>query len=234
MPRYVVLIDPFAKKVENVALDEGGHGLLNQIRDLIGCEHLTTEPMQPGITMWSDNLGMLKGAKQRFWRPRDTTRYIAGRAVLTGVDQDGMPIPLRLDTAQVEASIDWSENARIERIVENLRALRHPELGPWPVIDREIIWAQDPPTIEEVPDYEEQPLVEREADRKVWVVYEDDEKDDFVCRERLITGDGEAAFTGEERRFEALGDVIAFAKELDMHFEMRSPVDDPSLAGTII
>lgn len=233
MPRNVVVVDPFTKTVENVPLEEGVP-FLDQVRRIVGCQLLVTIKPGPQLVLWLDNLGFLKGDAQRFWRMRDSPIRIAGRTVMSGCDEDGMPLPLNVDPEAVLHGIDWCEGIRIERVREELQVTVDPEMGPWPRVIAKVDFSGPEPVVEEVAEVEHVmpgPIPER---RLFWIVYEDDERDDFHVRQRVMEADGTGGFTGEEKRFEALGDVIAFAKEMDMHFELRSPADAPGIAGTIV
>lgn len=209
MQRTVVVIDPFEKAVDNVTIAEGTP-ILDQFRDLLGCVQLDTAVVAAQMVLWVDNLGLLKGKSQRFWRFKDSTQRIAGRAILTRTDTDGMPMPLAVNPEDFAAGIDWCEGVFIERIIEELEADLS-ELGPYPRVVRKVLWGEE----------------ERHV---FWMVYNDDENDDFVAKERVTDGD----FTGEERRFESLDEVRAFAKEKDLVFTLPDAADSPDIAATLV
>jgi hypothetical protein len=234
MPRSVVVIDPFEKTVENVTIEEG-KPLLDQLRELIGCVQLDTAGVALHLVLWVDNLGLLKGAKQRFWRFVDSKQRIGGRAILTRTDEDGMPMPLSVVPDDLARGIDWCEDVRVERIVETLE-VEPSAFGPIPKVIRQVIWAGPEPTIAEVMPIEPAATVPAEERRLFWIVYNDDESgnEDFLAKERVMEADGTGGFTGEERRFETLDEVRAFAKEKDLHFALPAPGDSPVIAATLV
>jgi hypothetical protein len=237
MSNDVLVIDPFAKTVELHAL-QPGRSILDQIRDLVGCQLLTTIKPAPHTILWLDNLGLLKGEAQRFWRMKDSVVRFAGRTVLTAVDRDGMPLPVSLPIEAFRAGIDWCEGARIERLWEELH-VEQTDMGPWPRVVPMVEFAGDPPIVEELEiatSGEETPLpdpVER-AGTLYWIVFEDDEKDDFHCRERLTSDDGQGDWTGKEARFETLEEVQAYATSLGLKFVLREKKDPAGVAGTMV
>ena len=234
----VVLIDPFEKTVTLKPIELGGSGsILDQIRDLVRCQMLTTIKPAPQTILWLDNMGLLKGEGQRFWRMKDSPVRFAGRTVMTAVDAHGFPMPVTVDTAQFTSAIDWCEGARIERVWEELHVEMHPELGPWPRVVPMVQFAGSPPEVEElelfVPPQGDEPPVTM-AGNRYWLVFEDDEKDDFHCRERSTTDDGKGDWTGAEARFETLDEVRRFAGMHDMRFVLREKDDPAGVAGTIV
>jgi len=241
MSNDVLVIDPFAKTVELHAL-QPGRSILDQIRDLVGCQLLTTIKPAPQTILWLDNLGLLKGEAQRFWRMRDSAVRFAGRTVMTGVDRDGMPLPVSLNVEVFRQAIDWCEGARIERLWEELH-VEQTDMGPWPRVIPMVEFAGDPPRVEEVqiaPEakYEvpasELPVIAGPFVTRYWIVFEDDEKDDFHCRERLTNDDGQGDWTGKEARFDSLDEVQGYATSLGLKFVLREKKDPPGVAGTMV
>lgn len=237
MPNEVVLIDPHAKTVELHGLDSG-RSILDQIRELVGCQLLTTiKPAQKTI-LWLDNLGLLKGDSQRFWRMKDSPVRFAGRTVLTAVDEHGMPLPVSVDLDAFRRGIDWCEGTKIARVWEELHVEMHPELGPWPRVIPQVEFAGEPPVVEELelfaPPAGGAEMPGLVTGHRYWIVFEDETTDDFHCRERTTTDDGQGDWTGEEERFETLDEVRAFAAQRDLHFVLREKDDPQGVAGTIV
>lgn len=235
MPNEVLVIDPYAKTVE-LAEIVPGRSILDQIRELVGCQLLTTIKPAPRTVLWLDNLGLLKGDSQRFWRMKDSPIRFAGRTVMTAVDPDGMPLPVSIPLDQFRAGIDWCEGARIARVWEELHVEHHPELGPWPRVIPQVEFAGEPPVVEElelfVPPAGGAEFEMKPHGHRYWIVFEEDV--DFLCRERTTTDDGQGDWTGEQERFESLDEVRAFAAQRDLHFVLREKDDPEGVAGTIV
>jgi len=234
MPRTVVVIDPFEKTIENVTIEEG-RPLLDQFRDRIDAPQLDTMMVADHLVLWVDNLGLLKGQKQRFWRMRDSPLRIGGRAILTRTDQDGMPMPLAVKPDELARGIEWCEDVRVEKVVETLE-VEHSRFGPFPRVVRQVVWGGPEPVIEEVPPIEHESQMKVPGRQVYWLVYNDDESgdEDFLAKERVSEADGSGGFTGQERRFETLDDVRAFAKEMDLVFTLPEPGDSPIIAATLV
>jgi hypothetical protein len=231
MPRTVVVIDPFEREVRNVPLEEG-RPFLDQLRELIEAPQLDTVPVARHMILWVDNLGLLKGKAQRFWRFKDSTQRVAGRGILTRTDEDGMPMPLAVDPAALAIGLDWCEGVAVERIVENLE-VEPSALGPVPRVVRQVLWAGPEPLIEPVV-IENVSQMETRGRHVFWIVYNDEENVDFLAKERVTEADGGGGFTGEERRFETLDEVKAFAKEKDLVFALPDEGDSPDIAATLV
>jgi hypothetical protein len=160
---------------------------------------------------------------------------------MTAVDKDGMPLPVDVDLDAFRRAIDWCEGSRIARLWEELHVEHHPELGPWPRVIPQVEFSGEPPTVEElelfVPprtEIEMPVIVEKDRQHRYWIVFEDETTDDFHCRERTTTDDGQGDWTGEEERFETLDEVRAFAAQRDLHFVLREKDDPQGVAGTIV
>jgi hypothetical protein len=240
---HVLLVDPFEKTAQLVPLAPG-RPLIDQIRELVGCLLLTTIKPAPGVILWLDNLGLLKGEKQRFWRMRDSKIRLAGRTVLTSVDPDGMPLPVVTDVAAFLHGVDWCEDARIKRVREEIVVEHHPEMGAWPRIVPVVDWEGPEPVVEPILPYvaETPPAAVPAAPESpragtvYWVVFDDDATDGFLARERSIDGrEGvDGTYTGQERAFETLDEVKTFAEKTGLRFELRTPDDPEGVAGTMI
>lgn len=233
MPNTVVVVDPHARTVELQEIVQGGPSIVDQIRDLIGCKLLSTIKPAPQTVLWLDNLGLLKGDEQRFWRMKDSVVRFAGRTVITSVDASGMPLPVMLDVKQFADAIDWCEGARIKRIWEELHVDMHPQMGPWPRVVPMVEFEGEPPEVEELVVIPSGGAMETPQHR-YWVVFEDDEQDDFHCRERATTDDGQGGWTGEEARLDTLDEVRAFAEGRGLKFVLREKDDPAGVAGTIV
>jgi hypothetical protein len=228
MARTVVIIDPFDRTVLNVPLVEG-RSFLDQIRELIGCVQLDTVPAADHVVLWVDNLGLLKGSAQRFWRFKDSAQRVAGRGILTRTDEDGMPMPMTVDPEDLQRGLDWCEGVSVERIVETLE-VEPSRFGPVPRVIRQVIWAGPEPVVAPIDAIEPVASVPAEPRHLYWVVYNDEENVDFLAKQRDPSG----GFTGEERRFESLDEVRAFAKEVDLVFTLPEPGDSPIIAATLV
>lgn len=231
MKNPFVVIDPFAKTVEEheILTDRP---ILDQIRDLVGCQLLATIKPSPATVLWLDNMGLLQGEKQRFWRMRDSPVRFAGRTVMTSVDVHGFPLPVTVDLAAFRRAVDWCEGTKIARVWEELHVEMHPELGPWPRVIPQVEFAGEPPTVEPLELFVPEPKAG--TGHRYWIVFEDETADDFICRERVTTDDGQGNWTGDEERFDTLDEVRAFAAQRDLHFVLREKDDPDGVAGTIV
>jgi hypothetical protein len=137
-----ILIDPFTKTVE--AWEPTG-AWLDALRTVLDCVQVDSVLVQDHICLWFDNLGLLKKKDQRYWRFIDNEHRFAGRAVLTGIDDDGMPTPLPLPPDGAKG-IDWCEGDYPGRVFEEL-VVEDTPLGPWPRVIRKVVWNHEDPVI---------------------------------------------------------------------------------------
>ena len=125
-------IDPFTRTVTPW---QPQGAFLPALRQTIGCTQLDSVMVQNRICAWVDNFGMLV-PDQRFWRFKESPFPFAGRVIMTGVDQDGMPTDAGpQDFTAIAATIDWCEGLAVVAIREELR-MTPTEEGPWPRIVR--------------------------------------------------------------------------------------------------
>ena len=126
------LIDPFTKTVTPW---QPAGAFLPALRQTIGASQLDSIMVQDRICAWLDNFGMLV-PDQRFWRFKESPFPFAGRVIMTGVDQDGMPTDAGpQDYATIASTIDWCEGLAVVAIREELR-MTPTDQGPWPRVVR--------------------------------------------------------------------------------------------------
>jgi hypothetical protein len=238
MQNAVILIDPFQRRCELVAL-QPGRGIMAQIRDLVGAPFVVSVKPAPAVVLWVDHFGMLKGKDQRFWRIASSNAPpFSGRTVATGVDEDGMPtaVPENITAADFEAGLDWCEGVSIKRVRQDLRVEHHPTLGPWPITEMVVEWEAEEQVVPDPPAAAKSPSAANSgASSRYWMIFEDGDAD-FLAKERAISGDEgeEGVFTGREERFETLEEVKAFGEREGLHFILREPGDPEGIAGTLI
>ena len=240
MPNNVLVVDPFAKAVVLHEL-EPGRSILDQIRDLVGCQLLTTIKPAPQTILWIDNLGLLKGGdaallahaglRRALRRPHRHDRGRPARHADAGRGRHGrLRAQHRLvrgrahrarlgGTARRDAPGDGALAPRradgrvCRRPAEGRRPGRRAHRGPGPPSCR---WSVG------------------NSRAGYWIVFEDDADDTFHCRERQTNDEGEGDWTGEEARFETLVEVHQFAIERGLKFVLREVKDPAGVAGTMV
>lgn len=143
------LVDPFAETVTDLSERLNAHrnqdDYLDDVRATIGCEQLVIIGLIPGrLAMFIDNFAVLKGMRgqgQRYWRFKDGTEKVAGKAVMVAVDTaTGFIAPIRQDLLeQVANNVLWLPDVHPLRIVEIVSAAP----GETPVLSYRTIWSDE-------------------------------------------------------------------------------------------
>ncbi len=127
------LIDPTTKTVTQW---QPQGPFLPSLRATLACTQLDSIMVARGLCLWIDNFGLLQPRSALFRFPDSTLRF-AGKAVLTGVDPDGMPCDFApgFDIATLSSSLNWCPGESVKAIREELQVVAT-ELGPWPRVMR--------------------------------------------------------------------------------------------------
>ncbi|MET0653672.1 MAG: hypothetical protein ABWY63_14270 [Hyphomicrobiaceae bacterium] len=236
-----VMIDPTTKTVTDW---QPAGPFITAVRAAIGCQQIDSVLLSQGQCLWVDNLGLLQNS-QRFFRFKDSPWRWGGRAILTAVDEDGMPCDTGpVDLVGLASRIDWCEGVHVLSIQERLEATPT-ELGPWPRVVREPVFSEglkngptapfdvqtvdspvQPPDLSHAPPHEpqladlpEQPVMLA----KIWTVKSDDELDVYVAREGYRDS---TLMTGNTATFGKMADVTSYFAKLGAERLPDDP-DDP-------
>jgi hypothetical protein len=146
-----LLVDPAAQEVTAIDIEAD---FLDELRRHIGCAQLTVIPVAVGrFAVWADNLGLLKPGRH-FWRFSDSEFRFAGKCVITGIAENGTPVPLSDDATpeMVAESIVWVPPDDLERIIERVVIIDQDGVKV-PAIAREVIW-KSVPDVTAMPEHE--------------------------------------------------------------------------------
>lgn len=134
------VVDPLTQTVTPVELNR--EDVLATAREQIGAVQIVClADATNRFVVWIDNLGMLK-PERAFWSFKDVPRRYAGRALITGLAEDGFPADLEPtgQEAKLAAIINWHPSDTLLRIDERIIIVDDPEGRPLPMVLHEPMW----------------------------------------------------------------------------------------------
>ena len=151
-----ILIDPFARQVREITLQNGG---LEGIRSVIGDVFIECVSLGRGVDLWIDEEGMLNGQeKQAYFGLVDQAggiKPLAGKGIVLGADNEGGTVgcPAGVLPHAIERIVRWLgdcwefeaaiEAGRIERPMSCWHAAVGPDMRP--TGPGEILWQWECP-----------------------------------------------------------------------------------------
>jgi hypothetical protein len=140
------LVDPTARMVTAIEI-EGD--FLDSVRREIGASTLDVIAVaEHRFAVWADALGMLKPGRD-FWRFSDAEFRFSGKSLITGLNEDGLPVPFPegATAADVHAGIAWHGSDELLAIEEVVLVVPGADGRPTPVINRLIRWKPEEPLV---------------------------------------------------------------------------------------
>lgn len=141
MPSFVV--NPADQTV--VAVEPEGD-FLDAVRREIGAVQTAVVPVSGRhFAVWCDAMGLLKPGRD-FWRFSDSEHRFAGKCLITGLDDQGRPIPFGDDTKaeDLHAVLVFHPSSDLLAIVEHVVIAPDDDGKPVPAIAREVRWKEQP------------------------------------------------------------------------------------------
>lgn len=140
------VVDPTAKTV--VATEIEGE-FLDAVRREVGAMQLQVVPVaEHRFAVWVDAMGLLKPGRD-FWRFSDAEFRFAGKSLITGLSEEGLPVPFPegATAEDVQNGITWHSSDELLAIEEHVVVVSDEEGRPTPLIARHVRWKESPPIV---------------------------------------------------------------------------------------
>mgnify|MGYP003343599369 CR=1 FL=1 len=105
-----ILIDPVSQKVDRITIEDDDGSLLQDLREIIGCDTVTRYPLGSHVDLWLDDEGLL-GPSPVLWQLEGASQPFAGRGVILGHNGHGVTVecPEYVKTAEVRGLVSFPE-----------------------------------------------------------------------------------------------------------------------------